>query len=72
MKTKIEFTEEQLLILNEALVKLPFEKVVYLINDINAQISSQKMTPPIEQTKPKEEMSAAELGYTRSGSGVSL
>lgn len=70
MKTKVEFTEEQLLILNEALVKLPFEKVVYLINDINSQISSQKTTPPIENTNYQDELSAAELGYTRSGSGI--
>jgi hypothetical protein len=62
MKT-IKFTDEQLLILNEALVKMPFEKVVYLINDINNQINEQNKLPPAE-------MSASELGYVRSGSGA--
>lgn len=65
MKTQIEFTDDQLLILNEALVKLPFEKVVYLINDINNQIASKTK-------KEDQSLSAADLGYTRSGSGVSL
>jgi hypothetical protein len=52
-------TDEQILVLKEALTKMPYEKVVYLISDINSQINSQ------------HDLSAAELGYTRSGSGVS-
>jgi hypothetical protein len=63
MKT-IKFTDDQLLILNEALIKLPFEKVVYLINDINNQINEQNKSQAAK-------MSSSDLENALGGSGVS-
>lgn len=39
---KFEFTERDLIILNEALVQMPYGKVVELIEKINRQIAEQR------------------------------
>ena len=42
---KLELTQEQLKIVDAALVKMPFEIVVQLINDINKQLQEQNNKP---------------------------
>lgn len=39
---KFEFTERDLIILNEALIQMPYGKVVELIEKINRQIVEQR------------------------------
>ena len=56
---KIEFNEQQLQILNEALVNLPYKIAAPLINHINAQIQHQfdiaKGNYPTGQETSKDE-----------------
>lgn len=56
---KIEFNEQQLQILNAALIELPYRVALPLINHINAQIQQQfdiaKGNDPTGQEIPKDE-----------------
>ena len=38
---KLTFTQEQMSLLNQALIEMPFKVVALLIQDINQQIQSQ-------------------------------
>ena len=55
------FTQEQLQILNDALVELKFKTAAPLIQHVNAQIQKQfddaKGNSPTGQTTPKDEFS---------------
>lgn len=42
MKIQFEFSEDQLKIINEALIRLPYASVAALIFDINNQIKNQQ------------------------------
>lgn len=60
MKTfDIKFTQEQLKVLNDALIEMPFKVSAPLINHINSQIQRQfdivKGDDPTGQEKPKDE-----------------
>ena len=39
---KLEFSDSDLMILNDALVNMPYKVVIELINSINKQISKQQ------------------------------
>ena len=45
---KIEFTNEQLMVLNQAIVELPYRLAAPLIAHINAEIQKQQAAKPEE------------------------
>lgn len=60
-KTTLEFSQDQLNVLNQALIELPFRVSAPLIQQINTQIQKQfdmqvdSHDMPTGQTKPKDE-----------------
>lgn len=57
MEYNIKFTQDQLVILSQALGKLPFEIVAPLINDIQKQIDLQNISNKqvLQEDKIKEQ-----------------
>jgi hypothetical protein len=47
---KFEFSEQQMQVLNAAIVELPFKVAAPLVQDINRQLESQQKAPVEDET----------------------
>ena len=54
MEYTIKITEQDICVLSDALVELPYKIVAPLIDKLNRQIAEQQKVSPVEEQKPTE------------------